>query len=92
MVRKVETANDGQVQISNMRTTYFNHQLTLQLCVLNINNQQFICIYEDIFYTFEIILQAVACAFELRFVFNLQYQAECKQVWELLQTFFFNIH
>lgn len=90
-IRKIETANDWALQIKNIKDTYAAHNTTLQPFILNINNSKFCCVYENIIYTFDDILQALAVSFKLHFVFNLQYQIECKLIWELIQIYFFDI-
>lgn len=74
---------------------YKLHNISFQPAIFVIENENernsYYTIYDNIIYKFNSIVHALSTCFKTIFVLNLEYQLECKQIWEFIQIYFFEI-
>lgn len=85
-----------QMKMNKKKVLKAENGLTLQPMVYAIMPEEmkfskFIVAISDILYEFNNLLEAVTCCFASHFLLNLNYMAECFQIWSFIQRFFFEI-
>lgn len=96
LIRKIKSVNDIQLEVQLWKEKYLEYRISCQpfVFMLEGNNEQttYYCTYDNIIYKFVNLKTAITCAFKIHYVFNLEYQIECKTVWQFLQLYFFEIN
>lgn len=92
---KARNLTDLKIAIEKQQSTYSSFGISYQprtVILTDDNNRiQYYSVYQDIYYKFDTLAHALSSTFKLHYVFNLEYQVECAQVWQFIQEYFFEI-
>ena len=82
-----EDAREEGVLQKNKKNKEYNISTNLFITAVgpSLNESKFQVTYDQIIYIFTDILQALECAFKIIMNFNLSYQLQCSNFWQLLQ-------
>lgn len=92
----IQTITIYEETLQSIIDKYYEYNLTLQPIIIIVgedlsNITDYYTVYNKIIYKCTSMVHAVSTCLKIHYVFNLNFQAQCKSVWEFIEQFFFEI-